>query len=86
MAFIKTHVTADIVDTHLYMDVQLTAKNSKPFVAVYNPDLPIDDHHIKFHGSITKEIMKLVMSALHGKIKKEVHKALTETIPNEVNI
>jgi len=63
----------------------LTARNAKPFVAVFNPDLPIDEHHLKFHGSVTKEIMKLVLDVMDGKIKKEIHKALQETIPNQIN-
>ena len=55
----------------------MIAQNLKPFVSVYNPSLPLDHHHIRFHGSIAADIVKLIYKAFEGKVKDEVNKALT---------
>ena len=67
---IKTTLEADIVDTHIHMDISMAAYEQKLKVTIFNVDFPIDKKHVKFHGTVTKVIADLIFTFLNNYIKK----------------
>lgn len=60
----------------------MTAANQKPFVRIFNADFPLNQHTIIFDGTIVKEIMRFILMCFEGRIRDEVRKAMTVTVPN----